>query len=165
MSPNGEAAASRYRREHAPAEGQEPLPALFGEVERQFAVMAVNTRKALRARAAAIHPELPTVGFTILGILAGGGDQQQVGLAGQLGADKGTVSRTVKQLQALGLVRRVPDPGDGRAVLVGLTGDGRRRFEDAGEHWRNILHERLRQWDPAEVKRFADLLARLNEAP
>jgi DNA-binding MarR family transcriptional regulator len=40
----------------------------------------------------------------------------------------GNVTRLVDQLEAEGLVARVPDPGDRRAVRVRLTPEGRRKF-------------------------------------
>ena len=52
-----------------------------------------------------------------------------------LALSSGGVTKTVDRLESAGLVRRTPDPSDGRGVLVGLTGRGRRmaaRIFDAG---------------------------------
>ena len=41
--------------------------------------------------------------------------------------DKGAVSRQVQHLTELGLIERTPDPADGRAALLAVTDDARRR--------------------------------------
>ena len=139
------------------------MSGLIDEVERQFAAMLLQGRTAMRERAALVHPDLPPIGFSIMALLGREGNQQQVELAHRLVVDKGVVSRTVKLLESLGLVLRAPDPHDGRAHLVGLSEEGQRRFGEVILRQRQILHEKLSQWDPAEVRRFADLLAKLNE--
>jgi len=45
----------------------------------------------------------------------------------ELAASRSTVSRSLGRLESAGLTRRVPDPADGRGVLVVLTPRGRRR--------------------------------------
>ena len=140
------------------------MSGLIDEVERQFAVMLLKGRTAMRERAALIHPDLPPIGFSIMALLIREGNQQQVELAHRLVVDKGVVSRTVKLLESFGLVLRAPDPHDGRAHLVGLSEEGQRRYGEVILRQRKVLHEKLSQWDPEEVQRFADLLAKLNEA-
>ena len=139
------------------------MSGLIDEVERQFGAMIVQGRTAMRERAALIHPDLPPIGFSIMTLLAREGNLQQVELAHRLVLDKGVVSRTVKLLESFGLVLRAPDPHDGRAHLVALSEEGQRRFGEVIVRQRKILHEKLSQWDPEEVRRFADLLAKLNE--
>ena len=51
--------------------------------------------------------------------------------AGRLQVHPTSVTNTVDRLEAAGLVRREPHPGDGRATLVTLTGPGRRTAQDA----------------------------------
>ncbi|MEU7281780.1 MarR family transcriptional regulator [Streptomyces sp. NPDC045431] len=51
-------------------------------------------------------------------------------LGERLSLTKSTTSRLVDQLVARGWADRVPDPGDGRAQLVGLTEDGVRVAAD-----------------------------------
>jgi DNA-binding MarR family transcriptional regulator len=67
-----------------------------------------------------------------------------------------SITRTVAALEELGLVRRAPDPDDGRQVLISLTSDGRdllvqtRRLRDK---WLADLLEALA---PAERQVLAD---------
>lgn len=137
---------------------------VIGEVEKQFGTMVVNARNNIRARAAAIHPDLQPTGFKVLTILSHSGPVQQVALAHEVGTDKAVMSRTIKQLVALGLVTRTADPGDGRALLVAMTPEARTRFDKTMLQARRLLYDRLSTWDVGEVRRFADLLARLNES-
>jgi DNA-binding MarR family transcriptional regulator len=46
------------------------------------------------------------------------------GLTGRLDIAKPSVTRTLDRLEVLGLVRRVPDPDDGRSVLIRPTKAG-----------------------------------------
>ena len=39
-------------------------------------------------------------------------------------ADKGQISRTVRELEGLGLIARTPDPEDGRSSLLSPTPEG-----------------------------------------
>jgi DNA-binding MarR family transcriptional regulator len=50
-------------------------------------------------------------------------------LASELGLDKSTASRVVATLQRKGHVGRTTHPGDGRAVLLGITAAGRRLYD------------------------------------
>lgn len=50
----------------------------------------------------------------------------QKDLCTSLALEKSTVSRLVSKLETRGWVQRAPDPDDGRAVLLSLTGAGRR---------------------------------------
>jgi DNA-binding MarR family transcriptional regulator len=54
------------------------------------------------------------------------GPQRPGALCRRLGVDASTLTRNVDRLEAAGLVERVADADDGRAVTVQLTADGRR---------------------------------------
>ncbi|GAA1498444.1 MarR family transcriptional regulator [Paeniglutamicibacter kerguelensis] len=140
------------------------LEPLMQEVEKQFSIMAVKARTAIRKRALEIHPELQPLGYRVLSILVRQQAQQQIVLASELHVDKATMSRTIKQLQSQGLVTREPDPSDGRAMLVSITDTAREAWNASGARARSLMRERLANWDPSEIRRFADLLARLNDS-
>lgn len=140
------------------------MGALIDDVEQQFAMMFVNARNSIRARAAAIDPELPPLGFKVLTVLSRSGPRQQGCLAEDMEVDKAMMSRTIKQLELLGLVVRSIDPRDGRALLVAMTDEARVRFNANLADARRVLHDKLAEWEPGEVRRFTGLLAKLNES-
>lgn len=140
------------------------MGALIDDVEQQFAMMFVNARNSIRARAAAIDPELPPLGFKVLTVLSRSGPRQQGCLAEDMEVDKAMMSRTIKQLEVLGLVVRSIDPRDGRALLVAMTDEARERFTTNLADARRVLHDKLADWEPGEVRRFTGLLAKLNES-
>lgn len=73
----------------------------------------------------------------------------------------GAVTNRLRRLEAMSLVRRVPDPEDGRRLLVALTAEGRRAIDAAApEHLEN---ERtlLSVLTPAEQAELATLLRKL----
>lgn len=141
------------------------LGGLIDEVESQFATMFVNARNSLRARAAAIDPLLSPIGYKVLAIIWRDGARQQGCVAEEMDIDKALMSRTIKQLEQFGLVERTIDPSDGRAMLVSMTEAARKRFDATVARARHVLHDRLADWEIDEVRRFTDLLAKLNESP
>lgn len=76
------------------------------------------------------------------------------------------VSRVVDELMAAGLVRRVPNPDDGRSAYAELTPAGRSAYRSAApaylESIRRHLGERLGPKDAASLRRILD--AALNKA-
>jgi DNA-binding MarR family transcriptional regulator len=72
------------------------------------------------------------------------------------------VSRQVALLERTGMVAREPDPGDGRAQLLVVTGEGRKRLAHARGGRRRVVREQLDRWPDADVATFAELLGRFN---
>ncbi|MFG2283557.1 MarR family winged helix-turn-helix transcriptional regulator [Streptomyces asoensis] len=82
-------------------------------------------------------------------------------LAQRLGVEASHVTRTVQQLQKSGYVTRVPDPDDGRAQRIELTGAGRAavdRIRDAGARGMQLA---LADWSPQELGQLAALFHRM----
>ena len=82
-------------------------------------------------------------------------------LAKELMRTTGTMTGRLAQLQDEGLIRRVPDPADGRGMLVELTAKGRRLVDRlAAEH---LANERqiLAGISASDQKALAALLADL----
>jgi DNA-binding MarR family transcriptional regulator len=81
-------------------------------------------------------------------------------LAQELGVDMSTVSRQVQSLEQKGLVDRRPDPVDGRAVRLELTRKGRAVLAKLKAAWQETVADVLRDWQPVDIRRFAELLER-----
>ena len=79
-------------------------------------------------------------------------------------ADPSTVSRQVAELVARGLVRREPDPSDGRASLLAITDAGREVCDRVRTVRRELLASAVAGWPDAELSALAGLLGRFNAA-
>lgn len=76
------------------------------------------------------------------------------------------ITLLVNRLEERGWVKRVPDPSDGRAVLVSLTPVGEEVFERLRAEYRALLHEEMATLDDSEVETLAaavEILDRLIE--
>ncbi len=85
-------------------------------VQTSFATMAVLNRVAA-------DNDLSLTQLRVLAILRDRRPRMSA-LADHLGLERSSLSGLVDRAVARGLVARVPDPGDGRAVAVVLTDDG-----------------------------------------
>lgn len=131
----------------------ESTPAVDGVLS---ALMSVG--RLLRQRTAA--DSLDPGGFWLLKTLAVDGPMRATDLAGYANLDSSTVSRHVAQLERSGLVERQPDPGDRRAQLVEVTGEGRQRLQEALDRRRQLLTRALDGWPEADVADLGRLLTR-----
>jgi DNA-binding MarR family transcriptional regulator len=122
------------------------------------------TAFARRARASAgrMHPELSLVSYTLLGHLEESGGCRATDLAAHYALDKSTVSRQVSALERAGLVERRQDPEDHRVQVLDLTEAGRRILAQVTVRRRAAVRERLTDWPPEDLERFAGYLVRYN---
>jgi DNA-binding MarR family transcriptional regulator len=77
-------------------------------------------------------------------------------------ADPSTISRQVAELVKRGLVRREPDPSDGRASLLAITDAGREMCERLRRLRRDLLATAVDDWTDEELAALASLLNRFN---
>ncbi|MFD6414940.1 MarR family winged helix-turn-helix transcriptional regulator [Streptomyces sp. NPDC060194] len=124
--------------------------------------MTAFARRA-RATAARMHPELSLVSFTLLAHLEDRQGCRATDLAAHYTLDKSTVSRQIGALEKLGLVERRVDPGDHRVQVLHPTEAGTAVLARATQLRRQAFHERLAEWEPADLARFAAYLLRYNE--
>ncbi|MEW2625877.1 MarR family winged helix-turn-helix transcriptional regulator [Streptomyces sp. NPDC048106] len=123
--------------------------------------MTVFARRA-RASAGRMHPELSLVSYTLLGHLEESGGCRATDLAAHYALDKSTVSRQVSALQRAGLIERRPDPADHRVQVLRLTEAGQEILAQVTRRRRAAFRERLAEWPPEDLIRFADYLERYN---
>ena len=131
-------------------------------LEHEVGVLIRRVRRAIGERARAVHPDLQPMSYLMLAHLAESGPQRSSALAETFGVDKGAVSRQVQHLVDLALLDKSPDPDDGRAALLTVTDDARRRMADVQRHRRKYLDERLGDWSDDDLRQFVDMLARYN---
>jgi DNA-binding MarR family transcriptional regulator len=79
------------------------------------------------------------------------------------GVDKSTITPQVRRLEQRGLVKRSPDPGDGRAALLTVTAKGRRTCERMDATAVAFISEALREWPEKDREAFATLFSRFAE--
>jgi DNA-binding MarR family transcriptional regulator len=139
------------------------IAAGIAEVEEQMTALAGRIRATTREAAAAIHPELPPIGYKMLRVIRRCGSAHASAVADQLGVDRSVVSRQLRQLQELGLVEVRTDAQDGRVRVVALTSAGRDGI-DTDDTQGSRLVRVLGRWERADLEAFAGYLARLNVA-
>lgn len=81
-----------------------------------------------------------------------------------IGVDQPRASRLVQSLADAGLVRRIPDPHDGRRVVIEATKAGRTRFEAHVEARAAEVATAAASLDDDELAALARLLAKLAAA-
>ncbi|MFG3015461.1 MarR family winged helix-turn-helix transcriptional regulator [Streptomyces cinerochromogenes] len=134
----------------------------FLALERELTVLLRRARANQGEMAREVHPDLESSAYGLLIRLDELGGQRATELAAYIGVGKATMSRQLRALEDLGLIAREPDPADGRAWLVTLTEEGRRRVGTVREARRARYVRQLSHWDRNEVAELARLLHELN---
>ncbi|MER6086087.1 MarR family winged helix-turn-helix transcriptional regulator [Streptomyces sp. NPDC013157] len=134
----------------------------FLALERELTVLLRRARASQGEMAREVHPDLESAAYGLLVRLDECGGQRATELAAYVGVGKATMSRQLRALEELGLIAREPDPADGRAWLVALTDEGRRRVGTVREARRGRYVRQLAHWDRTEVAELARLLSQLN---
>jgi DNA-binding MarR family transcriptional regulator len=136
-----------------------------------FSPVAVVTRlyrvrAHLDARLAAVFRQhgLSNSDFALLVSLRRAGSpfrMTQSALMADLQLTSGTISVRIQRLERLGLLRRHPDPSDGRGVVVELTKDGQRKFDAVAPAHLANEDRLLSALTPEDRDALAGLLRRL----
>lgn len=103
-------------------------------------------------------------GYLLLGALEADGPLRIAALAEATEVDISTASRQIPPLERQGLVRRLPNPADGRGSLIEITPLGRERLQAARSERLARILELTRDWPESDRAAFAGYLARLNQA-
>ena len=83
------------------------------------------------------------------------GPRRVTDLAAEESVTQPAITLLVNRLQERGWVDRVPDPSDGRAVLVSVTADGQRAVAQIRAEYRELLYEQMAELDDGEVQTLA----------
>ncbi|MGW1890611.1 MarR family winged helix-turn-helix transcriptional regulator [Streptomyces sp. NPDC002004] len=120
-----------------------------------------STRLELyRTLTAGLGEAVDELTYPILSGLARSGPCSAANLAPDVGLDRSGVTRRASRLEAAGLVRREPDPGDRRATLLALTSEGERTVELLRRRLSAHIESSLASWPTGEAETFADHLRR-----
>ena len=89
---------------------------------------------------------------------------RQTELARRMGISKQAVNQVVTELVSFGVVERVADPSDGRALLVRFTPKGKRSLFDGLAVLQEIEGELRAELGEARMDALHDALVRLSDA-
>ncbi|WP_248964744.1 MarR family winged helix-turn-helix transcriptional regulator [Sphaerisporangium perillae] len=171
-APAGQAVAARGpgpRRApvQATAPDQEAVPVdeyeAYCALERQLGVLFRRSRALSADMGREVHPELEPGAYSILVRVGEVAPARSTDLAAYFGVGKATISRQLKVLEELGLIKREPDPVDGRAHLLELTDEGMRRLDRARSARQKRFYALLGTWPQDDVRLLAAMLARFND--
>ncbi len=107
---------------------------------------AVIGRLARELNDTSTGEDLTPTQYSVLGLVRRSGPLGLAELTGLEGLNPTMLSRVIRVLDERGLIRRLPDPGDARAVRVEITPGGQ------------AVHERIRE---RRTRVLSDCLARL----
>lgn len=145
-----------------------PRPPTAGEreaycdVERQLAILLRRAQAFSAGMGREVHPELDSGAYGLLVRIEQSSPMRSSDLAAYLRVGRATISRQLKVLDELGLISRSPDPEDGRAHLLALTPEGRRRLHNARAAREGQLRTLLAAWPEEDVRLLAVMLERFN---
>jgi DNA-binding MarR family transcriptional regulator len=141
-----------------------PAELVYEQLQYQTALFA---RRAERVRLGGVTDQqnsLDRAAYLLLNRLEREGPVGVKALAQAMGIDSSTVTRQVAPLVEGGLVDRVPNPHDGRAVLLALSTVGRERLEQVRVSRQALMRELLSDWPQRDREQFCSLLTRFNQS-
>ena len=107
-------------------------------------------------RASDVETGLSPARLSVLSVLVFGGARTPSELAAAEQVRLPTISALVRGLEVDGLVRRAPDPDDGRAVRLSATAKGRRILQRGRERRLDNLEELLEPLSREELRTLSE---------
>ncbi|WP_034088765.1 MarR family winged helix-turn-helix transcriptional regulator [Streptacidiphilus albus] len=129
--------------------------------------VALFARRAERVRMGGVGEQrnsMDRAAYLLLNRLEQEGPVGVKALAQAMGIDSSTVTRQVAPLVDCGLVDRVANPNDGRAVLLELSAQGRQRLQEVRLSRQELMRVLVSDWPEEERTRFCALLTQFNRA-
>jgi DNA-binding MarR family transcriptional regulator len=111
-----------------------------------------------------VGPGVDDLTYPVLSGLARVGARSAADLAGVIGLDRSGVSRRASRLERAGLVARVADPADSRAVLLNLTETGEIAIATMRERLVLLIDTSFGSWTAKEAATFAESFRRFVES-
>jgi DNA-binding MarR family transcriptional regulator len=148
--------------QHSPVEKNGPVDDL-ATLESAISDTWSWARSAAKTAAQALDRRLDVTAYPLVSLVGLRGAMRPSELAAALQLDRSTVSRQIDAAARLGLLERVPDADDARAVTVRLTEPARERMDALRavrlERWRAALAE----WEAGDIADLTRLLAKLTQ--
>jgi DNA-binding MarR family transcriptional regulator len=135
----------------ARTEAVRALEAEFGELINRF-------RRVISENANRVSPGMLPGAYKVFTTIVRRESITLSALAESLMADKGQISRTVRELEQLGLIERTPDPEDGRSSLLSPTPTGLERLAQARAPQERTLVDALEDWPIDDIRNLSRLL-------
>ncbi|MEV8239741.1 MarR family transcriptional regulator [Microbacterium testaceum] len=127
-------------------------------LESSFSELMTVFRRFVSEAAERVSPGMLPATFKALSVVSRFGPLTLSALAERLAADKGFLSRSISELEDLGLVSRTPDPNDGRSRLISVTERGHERLADARAPHESRLYEAMADWSVVDIRHLSTLL-------
>ena len=139
--------------------GDDAAPASVGL---RYLALAHRVRKVIDKHM--LTSGLSLARWKVLEVLEGKGSIRQAALAQELGFAQRSVTQAVESLASDGLVKRMPDPADGRAKLVTLTNEGAAALAASTKSGEQVLQRIFGALDRKQLARLAELLNLIDNA-
>jgi len=127
-------------------------------LESEFGELISRMRRVLADNAQRVSPGMLPGAYKVFTTIVRRESVTLSSLAESLMADKGQISRTVRELEELGLVTRTPDPADGRSSLLSPTPTGLERLAAARAPQESVLLNTLEGWSVEQISDLTRLL-------
>lgn len=127
-------------------------------LEEEFGELISRVRRLLAENAERMSPGMLPGAYKVFTTIVRRERVTLSALADSLMADKGQLSRTVRELEQLGFVSRTPDPDDGRSHLLAPTPAGLERLAIARAPQEHSLLAALDAWDIDQIHDLTRLL-------
>ncbi|WP_406297044.1 MarR family transcriptional regulator [Embleya sp. NBC_00888] len=135
---------------------------LYDRLQHEVALFARRAEQTRLGAVGELRNSMDRAAYLLLGRLEAGGPMGVKALAQAMTIDSSTVTRQVTPLVEQGLVDRVPNPDDGRAVLLELSAEGRDRLHQVRHARQRLMAEICEGWSMDDRERFTELLTLFN---
>jgi DNA-binding MarR family transcriptional regulator len=127
-------------------------------LEAEFGELIARFRRLITEAAHRVSPGMLPGAYKVFTTIIRQEHTTMSALAEMLMMDKGQLSRTVRELEQLGLVNRVPDPKDGRSSILSPTAEGVARLEAARVPQQDGLSHALAGWHVDDIRELTRLM-------
>lgn len=141
-----------------PVDTPETRAAAVRALEAEFGELITHFRRVITENANRVSPGLLPGAYKIFTTIARCERVTASALSERMLMDKGQVSRTVRELEELGLIERSADPADGRSFLLQLTPEGEERLAAARLPQEGRLLQTLQDWNLTDIGNLTRLL-------